>query len=97
MIFINERSTGWSGPAVPLRAMCSHAAGLSHSAANDAASLAGSSLPVSPGHGLLCSTYRRAGLCHPPSVRLSIHPSIIHPFLIPCSVGQDLGLLSLLS
>lgn len=37
MIFVNEHSTCWSMPEVLCRGMCSHAAGLNHSSANDAA------------------------------------------------------------
>lgn len=49
--------------------MCSHA-GLRHGAANDAASCGDSSFPLAlgTGLGLLCSTYRRAGPCHPPPI-----------------------------
>lgn len=37
MIFTNERSTHRSRPDVLRRDMCSHAAGLNHNSANDAA------------------------------------------------------------
>lgn len=86
MIFINKRSTRRSGFDVPCRGMCSHAAGLNHKSANDAARPEGK--PVFPlPLGTRSSAARTERQFH----------AALGPSLVPWAAGWDLRELSLLS
>ena len=79
MIFVNERSTHRSGPDVPRRGMCSHAAGLNHNPANDAARPVGrAAFPLAL--GTCCSAARTERQLH-----AALHPSL--PRALGCGTG----------
>lgn len=86
MIIFNERSTCLSGPGIPRRGMCSHAAGLNHNSANDAVRPVGrEAFPLAL--GMCCSAARTEREPH----------ATLRPCLVPQAAGWALSQINLLS